>query len=186
VDVWDEERDARLYAGPWPVVAHPPCAAWCALSGLRQALYGYPVGEDGGCFEAALHAVRTYGGVLEHPAYSKAWKAHGLPRPATRGGWTTTFDDPGASCYVEQGAYGLPVRKATWLYAVADHVPALRWRATLRNPDPAAGWWVFGAKRTGQSRARDARASATPSEFRDELLAIARHLSARQRPPERP
>lgn len=60
VECWDEKRDARLYAGPWPVVAHPPCERWGRWAGER-------LGDDGGCFAAALGAVRTWGGRARAP-----------------------------------------------------------------------------------------------------------------------
>ena len=109
VDPWDEERDARLYAGPSPVVAHPPCSRWCRLAGLVEARWGHKRGDDGGCFAAALASVRAYGGVLEHPAYSDAWPAHGLPAPPTGGGWARDFSG-GWSCYVEGSATPLAFR----------------------------------------------------------------------------
>ncbi len=40
VDAWDEERDARTYTGPHPVVAHPPCQLWGALAVARSQPVG--------------------------------------------------------------------------------------------------------------------------------------------------
>ena len=118
VEPWGlPDKDAREYAGPHPVVAHPPCSRWCRLAGLVEARWGHKKGEDGGCFEAALGAVREFGGVLEHPAYSDAWNAFGLNRPPTGGGWVNADFQGGWTCYIEQGRYGHPAKKATWLYA---------------------------------------------------------------------
>lgn len=88
VDAWDEACDARAYAGPHAVVAHPPCARWCRLAGLVEARWGHKRGDDGGCFASALANVRRCGGVLEHPAWSDAWHTFGLPNPRPDGGWS--------------------------------------------------------------------------------------------------
>lgn len=198
VDAWDEERDARLYAGPWPVVAHPPCARWSRLAGFTEHRFGLKRGDDGGCFERALWAVREFGGVLEHPAYSSAWKHFGLPRPITADGWTLAFDG-GASCYIEQGRYGLPVKKATWLYACGVDLPAdLPWGrrpdSDGEEPNGDHGGLDNWRDRWGGRRAQWEEAigsvynedgvrcrpshlgqtSTTPPEFRDALLAMAR------------
>ena len=127
VDPWPESRDARLYPGPWPVVAHPPCARWCKLAGLVESRYRIKRHEDGGCFASALDSVRRWGGVLEHPAYSDAWWTFALPRPPTSGGWVRGIDG-GWSCHVEQGAYGHRAPKPTWLYAFGvTTLPTITW-----------------------------------------------------------
>lgn len=163
VELWPEARDARLYDGPWPVVAHPPCARW-SLMGICR---GYYDGDDGGCFEAALHAVRTYGGVLEHPAHSLAWKVFALPRPHGAE-WQGSLLDPGHSCEVDQRWYGHEARKPTWLYAVGADLP----RLIGGRGDP-------GARTVGRGwgGGREHQRAATPPAFRDVLLSMARTCS---------
>jgi hypothetical protein len=172
VDPWDERRDARSYAGPYPVVAHPPCGRWCQMAPVNQARYGHRIGEDGGCFAAALEAVRRYGGVLEHPAVTLAWKAFGLPRPVSWG-WQRCLDGGWVTC-VEQRNYGHRARKATWLYCVGEPLP-LKWgygaapEAWISSDRPRAEFGEQGIAQLGKKEAR-----ATPLAFRDVLLSIAR------------
>jgi hypothetical protein len=179
VDPWDEERDARLYEGPWSVVAHPPCARWSRLAGFTEARFGYKRGEDGGCFAAALASVRRFGGVIEHPAYSKAWDAFGLPEPLWRDGWTSGTCG-GWTCYVEQGRYGLPQKKGTWLYAYGVELPELRWGFTPdalgTNPRDVNAAGISGGIHAWRDafRASGIESHTTPDEFRNELLAMAR------------
>jgi hypothetical protein len=188
VDPWPEDRDARLYAGPHPVVAHPPCQRWGRYHGGAPSTWPrLKLGDDKGCFAAALAAVRQWGGVLEHPEGSHAWRHFGINAPPRDGGWMPAglFMD-GWTCCIEQGASGHRARKATWLYACGVDLPALRWGTApgdfVRLDE---GFHSIEERRRAikagacQRLSKNQRA-ATPIEFRDLLISIARTAAPRQ------
>lgn len=189
VDPWDQARDARTYAGPHPVVAHPPCERWGRYwSGGPSARKRRIKGDDGGAFAAALAAVRKWGGVLEHPEASGAWRAFGLSPPPRCGGWIPAdhiLGYCGWTCCVEQGHYGHRARKATWLYAHGVDLPSLKWgnapgdfvrlEEGFHSKEERARAIKTGACQRLSKRQR----AATPIEFRDVLLSIAMAAKAR-------
>lgn len=188
VDAWGEARDARQYRGPHPVVAHPPCQRWGKFAtGSPRKPAQYRVGEDSGSFAAALTAVRNYGGVLEHPKDSAAWDHFGLLQPPGHGGWIRCDIFGGWTCCIEQAHYGHFSRKPTWLYAVGVDLPSLTWgRAAQRLPAYAVERYGYEkARRIGVMAAVGGKdktkiRNATPIEFRDLLLSMARSVSIRQ------
>ncbi len=177
VEPWGPEKDARRYRGPHPVVAHPPCSRWGRYWwGGPTSSVRYELGADGGMFKAALKAVQRFGGVLEHPKDSHAWRYFGLDRPPRRGGWVRA-DQVGWTCCVDQGWYGHKASKATWLYAAHVKLPELMWgpRGKRLNMDGCTPEQRKRLIRTGvcQRLSRRQR-EATPPEFRDLLISIAR------------
>lgn len=129
-DAWDVGRNAKLYDGPHKVIAHPPCERWGRYwSGGPSVKEQRTLGDDQGCFQYALMAVRKFGGVLEHPEASHAFKFFGIRKPNRNGGWIPAMDGYyGWVCCVEQGHYGHKARKATWLYYVGPvKPPDLTW-----------------------------------------------------------
>lgn len=178
VDAWCSMRDARTYKGPHPVVAHPPCQLWGRFAKVNYARWGGEhnrPGNDGGCFSSALRAVCQFGGVLEHPADSYAWAAHGLTKP-TGTGWKMTGLHNWV-CEVWQSAYGHPARKRTWLFYHGTNPPhELRWDR------PEATHQIGFHDQRGKERNKPTisgrRASATPTDFALELLALAKHCFA--------
>lgn len=181
VDPWDEARDARLYAGPHPVVAHSPCQRWGRFwHGSTRKPHQFTLGDDKGCFAAALTAVRTWGGVLEHPRDSLAWKAFGLVSPPRAGGWIKADDLGGWTCCVSQGHCGHLAGKPSWLYACRADLPDLIWGPCAQRLHPVAleRYGYAKARRIGmmamvggkdKTRIRE----ATPPAFRDVLISIA-------------
>jgi hypothetical protein len=129
--------------------------------------------------------VFLHGGVIEHPADSRAFAHHNLPIPERGAGWTAADEYGGRSCYVEQGHYGHASRKPTWLYAMLLDYPELNWtRGEQRLPE----WMIerYGyekARRIGVvamigGKDKTKKRNATPIPFRDLLISMAESLNA--------
>lgn len=161
VDCWDVERDARKYAGPHPIVAHPPCGPWSRMRHLCKY-------QDKTLAPDALEKLRHWGGVLEHPAHSQLWKSFGLPLP---GG--LPHGDTWAMA-VDQVRWGHVARKATWLLFVGVPRNAV---GTL-PPDREATHWIAAPARVrrnhpGKKACSAAQARRTPPAFARWLVDLA-------------
>jgi hypothetical protein len=104
--------DAMRYSGPFPLVAHPPCAPWGAFRGFLKDPDSSIDGKKS-CAIFSIGVARRFGGVVEHPLGSSLWKHMDLPLPGRGsdrfGGWTMRVD---------QVNFGHPCIKPTWLYVV--------------------------------------------------------------------
>ena len=163
VDAWGVERDAKLYRGPHPVVAHPPCGPWGRLSALCTR-------QDPSCGPRAVEQVRAFGGVLEHPVHSRLWKVMNLPRPGEfsfDGLWTLELD---------QCRWGHRCRKRTWLLmsgvprsAVGPLPP---WQEPTHCIDDGAA--RLGGRPSRWLKMPSGETHLTPPAFAEWLVALAR------------
>lgn len=164
VEVYDVERDARTYDGPWPVVAHPPCRAWGNF-----AMFAKPRPDERNLARLAVALVREFGGVLEHPFGSRLWQAQGLPDGTRRdawGGWTLVID---------QHWWGHRAQKRTKLYIVGVEpggIPSLPLK--LGRPEFVVG--DVGRASTGDDRPEITKAERehTPPQLAQWLVDLAR------------
>lgn len=164
VDCWDVEKDARLYDGSHPIVAHPPCGPWSKLRHIYK-------GDEYDCAPRALEQVRAFGGVLEHPAHSALWAYFDLPKP---GDATDGFG--GRTWYVEQVDWGHCCVKPTWLYIVGADQRSVSGRIARRNGTGTATHCICTGPRQKQRLPAASRRKKllTPPPFAELLVSIAR------------
>lgn len=105
IDCWDIDRDARLWPGGNPIIAHPPCRAWGQLSHMAK-----PRPDEKELAIWSIHQIRKHGGVLEHPRASKLWKEMNLPL----GNEIDEFG--GFTLCIDQSWWGHRAQKRTLLY----------------------------------------------------------------------
>jgi hypothetical protein len=95
VDCYDKKRDVFTFDGDNPIIAHPPCRTF---SKLRTMVVD--PGRDSEIASFVIDKLRRNGGILEQPARSLMREIYSLGNPF----------------YVDQGWFGYPLSKPTWLW----------------------------------------------------------------------
>lgn len=183
VECWGlPEKDATQYAGPHPVVVHPPCGHW--------GRYSHKCHDDGHTGPIAVEQVLRWGGVLEQPKDSKLWEHCRLPRPKTPGVFFCSQGAPFFTLCVFQRDWGHLADKPTWLLVVGCAVkdmppfplavaPRKAWTPARRvldegrldNPRPRGTRGVLECLSKNQRH-------LTPPAFAEWLVEVARRCKA--------
>ena len=171
-DVYDMERDARIYDGPHPVVAHPPCRAWATLRHHAK-----PRPDERNLGRLAVALVREFGGVLEHPHRTTLWQAQRLPeagRMDAYGGFTLVID---------QNWWGHRAQKRTRLYVVGcepRNVPDMPLK--LGEATHTVGLWSGRNKQTCRPSVNKSEYESTPPDLAAWLVELARRCALQPQP----
>ena len=166
LEVYDEARDARTFAGGMSIVAHPPCRRWTTYGDnmtRRLKLDPAEVAAEKDLGVWCAEQVKEWGGILEQPAKSRLWAAAGLPLP----GSPQSADS--FSLAVWQSWWGFEARKATWLYFRGIQLETIQIPFTLLRHKQGGRKWFDSVP--GHSNGR--RSETTPA-FAEWLVAIAR------------
>lgn len=164
VDVWDIERDARLWAGGNPCVCHPPCRAWGQLAHMANPR---PDEKELAIFSIAM--IRKWGGVLEHPRASKLWPHLNLPMP----GQVDSYG--GYSICVNQSWWGHLASKNSLLYIVGcpkNKLPKMPIRFDAITHTVSSKIKKYTGRRVKKELSKKQR-EETPIEFAEWLLSVA-------------
>lgn len=171
IDCYDIERNAKNFDFSLPVIAHPPCQLWGSMAFLNYARWGgehnKPFNDDG-CFKFALDSVNKCGGVLEHPAKTRAFEFYGIKKPIGIG-WQK--HDNYWVCEVWQSAYGHRANKSTWLYYVG-HKPPFELNWDRPKGTHQVGFQDQRGKAKNKPTLSKKEANATPVLFRDALIEL--------------
>ncbi len=173
---WDIVTDAFICNNGAPAICHPPCKRWGRYwSGGPSVKVKKLMGDDSQGFAFCLWYVRTFGGVIEHPEGSHAFRYYGISRPKQGQGWIKADDYGGLVCSVAQGNYGHRSRKMTWLYLNGFKSCGLNWaipKGLMRIEEGR-----IKVKRESEDfvpvkRISSSERIGTPIEFRDLLIGL--------------